>query len=127
MGTSGCASRGLEPEGTLPLWRQGRQEGGATRSRARRVGGVSPGGANKPCAAVHCAPQAYACPSRTCGIAGQGQMLAIAPSLDMRLCAQGGGGQGARGAFRGHFSGLAAWHRSPRWIYFEIVMITDHI
>ena len=62
-------------------------------------------------------PQAYACPSRTCGIAGQGQMLAIAPPLNMRPCAQGGGGQGARGAFRGHFSGLAAWHWCPQIIY----------
>ena len=52
--------------------------------------------ANKPCAAVDCAPQAYACPPRTRGIAGQGQMLAIAPPLGMRPCAQVGGGQGAR-------------------------------
>ena len=49
-------------------------------------------------------------------------MLAIAPSLDMRPSAQGGGGQGAGGAFRGHFSGLATWHCSPRWIYDRIVI-----
>ena len=47
------------------------------------------------------------------------------PSRPRWTCAhahRGGGGQGARGAFRGHFSGLAAWHRSPRWIYSEIVI-----
>ena len=47
------------------------------------------------------------------------------PSRPRWTCAhahRGGGGQGARGAFRGHFSGLAAWHCSPQRMYSEIVI-----
>ena len=54
---------------------------------------------------MHCAPQAYACPSCTCGIAEQGQILAIAPLLGMRPCAQGGAARGRGGHFEAIFRG----------------------
>ena len=47
------------------------------------------------------------------------------PSRPRWTCAhahRGGGGQGARGAFRGHFSGLAAWHWCPQRMCSEIVI-----
>ena len=62
-------------------------------------------------------PRLMPAPRAPAASRGKGKCWPSRPRWTCAHAHRGGGGQGARGAFRGHFSGLAAWHCSPRLIY----------
>ena len=62
-------------------------------------------------------PRLMPAPRAPAASRGKGKCWPSRPRWTCAHAHRGGGGQGARGAFRGHFSGLAAWHWCPRLIY----------
>ena len=97
------ACRGLEPEGTLPLWGQGQQEGGATRSRARRVGGFSPVAPTSHARQCTAPPRLMPAPRAPAASRGKGKFWPSRPRWTCAHAHRGGRPGGAGGISRPFF------------------------